>query len=248
MSGYYRREAGGVDGEEGDAIDFGSENSELGVEGGEREAAVTGRELMRLVLVVIEWVLGWECYSKCEPIGSLDLGVTTRLVQPICVVCIKCLHHHHQQQQHCQHCHCYCHWINAYQLTLLFHTFLSWLFLAVMLLMESGVNYKDTVLCCVVWEIVKYTLYLKNGTEYIHIHLLCWERCELCQTGIMSYNYHWIFKLFLKILKKKFPTNNIKINMNYFKLKWMRKISNSEDFGRFYISKPSRFFYIISKS
>ena len=168
MSGYYRREAGGVDGEEGDAIDFGSENSELGVEGGEREAAVTGRELMRLVLVVIEWVLGWECYSKCEPIGSLDLGVTTRLVQPICVVCIKCLHHHHHQQQHCQHCHCYCHWINAYQLTLLFHTFLSWLFLAVMLLMESGVYYKDTVLCCVVLCCV--------GDSKVHFILEEWNR------------------------------------------------------------------------
>lgn len=164
MSGYYRREAGGVDGEEGDVIDFGSENSELGVEGGEREAAVTGRELMRLVLVVIEWVLGWECYSKCEPIGSLDLGVTTRLVQPICVGCIKCLHHH-QHHQHGQHCHC--HWIAYHSLCSFTLSFLG----SFLLLRESGMNYKDTVvLCCVVWEIVKF-----NGkkTEYIHIPHSC---------------------------------------------------------------------------
>lgn len=52
----YRGEGRGVDGEEGDVIDFGSEECELGVEGRQREAAVTRRELVRLVLVVIEGV------------------------------------------------------------------------------------------------------------------------------------------------------------------------------------------------
>ncbi len=54
----YRGEGRGVDGEEGDVIDFGSEECELGlgVGGRQREAAVTRRELVRLVLVVIEGV------------------------------------------------------------------------------------------------------------------------------------------------------------------------------------------------
>lgn len=46
----YREERGGVDGEERDLVNFGTEECKLRVGGREREAAVTGRELEGAVI------------------------------------------------------------------------------------------------------------------------------------------------------------------------------------------------------
>lgn len=85
-------ESGGVDCEEGDLVDFGSEESELGVGGGEREASVAGGQLVRLVLVVEEGVSGRECDPKTEPVPPLNLGVRAWLVH---IVRVGRFHNHH---------------------------------------------------------------------------------------------------------------------------------------------------------
>lgn len=91
----HREETRSVDSEEGDLIDFGAEQGELGVGGGrERETTVAGRKLVGLI--VEEGIPGTESNAESETIGSLNLGIGARLVDAVGVSAVKNLHHKRQ--------------------------------------------------------------------------------------------------------------------------------------------------------
>ena len=70
----YRRETGGVDGEERDLVDLGAEEGDL--RRGEREPAVAGGELQRGVDEEGSPRRKGDCEG--EPVGALDRGVGAR--------------------------------------------------------------------------------------------------------------------------------------------------------------------------
>lgn len=81
--GAYRVEIRGVDGEEGELVDFGSEERELRVEGSKGESDIARGELMGMVEE--EGVFGGESDPECEAVESLNLSIGAGLVKHVCV-------------------------------------------------------------------------------------------------------------------------------------------------------------------